>query len=153
LSIKDIASPVAWRYAGSRPISNHAGAVVKTSLGSGTTAFPERGQLAAQISREVVQLHARLYGRGPTKARTYVERDYVMCVLEEVFTVAEKTLIRAGNGEQVTATRIAFQDAMQSEFVGLVEEATNRRVRAFVSQVHIDAGLAVEIFLLSEADA
>jgi hypothetical protein len=34
---------------------------VETSLGSGTTAFPERGQPAAQISREVVQLHARLY--------------------------------------------------------------------------------------------
>ena len=37
---------------------------METSLGSGTTASPERGQLAAQISREVVQLHARLYGTG-----------------------------------------------------------------------------------------
>jgi len=64
LSIKDIASSVAWRFAGSRPILNHAGAVVETSLGSGTTASPERGQPAAQISREVVQLHVRLYGTG-----------------------------------------------------------------------------------------
>jgi uncharacterized protein YbcI len=120
---------------------------METSSGSGPTAFPERGQLAAQISREVVQLHARLYGRGPTKARTFVEPDYVMCVMEEVFTVAERTLIRAGNGEQVTATRSAFQEAMQSEFVALVEEATDRQVRAFISQVHIGADLAVEIFL------
>jgi uncharacterized protein YbcI len=109
----------------------------------------ERGPLAAQISREVVQLHARLYGRGPTKARTYLERDYVLCVLEEVFTVAERTLIRAGNGEQVMATRMAFQDAMQDEFTELVEEATGRGVRAFVSQVHIASGLAVELFLLA----
>jgi uncharacterized protein YbcI len=115
--------------------------------GSGPTARPERGQLAAQISREIVQLHARLYGRGPTKARTYVERDYVLSILEEVFTVAERTLIRAGNGEQVMATRTAFQDAMQAEFTDLVETATGRRVRAFVSEVHIGAGLAVELFL------
>lgn len=113
----------------------------------GSAPRPERGQLAAQISREIVQLHARLYGRGPTKARTYVEPEYVMCVLEEVFTVAERTLIRAGNGEQVMATRTAFQDAMQSEFSGLVEEATGRSIRAFVSQVHIGADLAVEIFI------
>jgi uncharacterized protein YbcI len=127
---------------------------VPTPSGRGPTAFPERGQLAARISREIVQLHARLYGRGPTKARTYLERDYLLCVLEEVFTVAERTLIRAGNGEQVMATRMAFQDAMQGEFTELVEEATERPVRAFISQVHIGTGLAVEIFLFgSDADS
>ena len=125
------------------------GAVLERSSDSGTTAFPERGQIAAQISREIVQLHARLYGRGPTKARTYLDRDYVFCVLEEVFTVAERTLIRAGNADQVMSTRQAFQDAMQKEFTQLVEEATGRDVRAFLSQVHIDAGLAVELFLFS----
>jgi hypothetical protein len=45
------------------------------------------------------------------------------------------------------ATRMAFQEAMQGEFTELVEEATQRHVRAFISQVHIAAGLAVEIFL------
>jgi uncharacterized protein YbcI len=116
---------------------------------TGQSPYAERGQLAAQISREIVQLHARLYGRGPTKARTHLERDYVLCVLEEVFTVAERTLIRAGNADQVMATRQAFQDAMQGEFTELVENATGRQVRAFISQVHIGAGLAVEIFLFS----
>ena len=45
------------------------------------------------------------------------------------------------------ATRMAFQDAMQGEFTELVQQATQRPVRAFISQVHIAAGLAVEIFL------
>jgi uncharacterized protein YbcI len=123
---------------------------VETS--TGPTAQPERGHTSARISREIVQLHARLYGRGPTKARTFVERDYVLCILEEVFTVAERTLIRAGNTDQVMATRTAFQDAMQEEFVALVEEAARRKVRAFISQVHIAAGLAVELFLLAPED-
>jgi uncharacterized protein YbcI len=117
------------------------------------TARAERGEMSAQISREIVQLHARLYGRGPTKARTHVHDGYVLCVLEEVFTVAERTLIRAGNGEQVILTRRAFQDAMQQEFVSIAEAVTERKVRAVVSQVHIDQGLAVELFLFEPAPA
>lgn len=120
---------------------------METSSGPSGPTSPERGQISAQISREIVQLHSRLYGRGPTKARTHVEHDYVLCVLEDVFTVAERTLIRAGNSEQVMATRMAFQDAMQSEFIELVEGATSRPVRACISQVHVGADLAVEVFL------
>src|SRR4051812_22159454 len=56
----------------------------------------DRGQIASQISREIVRLHARLYGRGPTKARTYLQPDYAMCVLEDIFTVGEKTLAESG---------------------------------------------------------
>ena len=131
-----------------RPISIQTGAGVETT--SGRTSPPERGQTSARISREIVQLHARLYGRGPTKARTFVEEEYVLCVLEEVFTVAERTLIRAGNSGHVITTRMAVQDAMQDEFVALVEEATQRSVRALISQVHIGTALAVELFLLNK---
>ncbi len=70
-----------------------------------------------------------------------------MCILEEVFTPAEKTLIRAGNAEQVKATRDAFQDAVEPEFREVVEAATGRQVRAFVSVVNTDVDAAFEIFL------
>ena len=52
----------------------------------------ETGAIASQISRDIVRLHANLYGRGPTKAKTYLTDEYAMCILEEVFTPAEKTL-------------------------------------------------------------
>ncbi len=61
-----------------------------------------------------------------------------------MLTRAEKTLVGAGNTDQVHATRIAFQDAVRDDFIAIVEEATGRKVRAFVSQVHIDPELAVE---------
>ena len=98
------------------------------------TSRAEQGAIASQISREIVRLHATLYGRGPTKAKTYLADDYALCVLEEVFTPAEKTLIRAGNTEQVEATRNAFQDAVEPEFTEVVETATGRKVRAFVQR-------------------
>jgi uncharacterized protein YbcI len=110
---------------------------------------PARGAIVSQLSREIVQLHARLYGRGPTKARSYLHNDYVICVLEEVFTTAERTLIMAGSGDHVRDTRTKFQDAVKEEFVEVVERVSGRTVRVSLSQVDIDANLALEFFLFA----
>jgi uncharacterized protein YbcI len=107
--------------------------------------------MAAQISREIVKLHAELFGRGPTKAKTYVQRDYVLCILEDVFTPAERTLVKAGHKDQVYATRAAFQEALKTTFVGTVEEATGVKVRAFISQISTDPEVSAELFLLETA--
>ena len=112
----------------------------------------ERGALASTVSREIVQLHARLYGRGPTKAKTYVHDDYVMCILEDVFTPAERTLVNAGNTAQVEASRRAFQEAVRDEFIAIVESASGRKVRAFISQINYDPELSTELFMM-EPDA
>ena len=101
------------------------------------------------ISREIVRLHARLYGRGPTKAKTYVHSEYVLCALEDIFTPSEVTLIEAEKAELVRETRVAFQDAMRDEFVGVVQRATGRRVRAFHSQIDPQSNTAAEVFLLA----
>jgi uncharacterized protein YbcI len=116
------------------------------------TSRAETGAIASQISREIVRLHANLYGRGPTKAKTHLSDEFAMCILEEVFTQAEKTLIRAGNTEQVKATRDAFQDAVETQFREVVETATGRQVRAFVSVVNTDIDAAFEIFLFENND-
>ncbi len=113
---------------------------------------PLRGALVSQLSRETVQLHARLYGRGPTKARSYLHGDYAICILEEVFTTAERTLIAAGSGEHVRDTRKKFQDAVKDEFIEVIERITGRSVRVFLSQVDVEANLALEFFIFAGAD-
>jgi uncharacterized protein YbcI len=113
---------------------------------------PARGALVSQLSREIVQLHARLYGRGPTKARSHLQNDYAVCILEEIFTTAERTLITAGSGDHVSETRRKFQDAVKGEFIDVVERITGRSVRVFLSQVDIDANLALEFFIFADAD-
>jgi uncharacterized protein YbcI len=114
---------------------------------SETSDSVSRGTLVSQLSREIVQLHARLYGRGPTKARSYMHTDYAVCILEEIFTTAERTLIDAGSSEHVMETRAKFQDAVSEQFITIVEGATGRKVRVFLSQVDIDGNMAVEFFL------
>ena len=110
----------------------------------------DRGTVVSQLSREIVQLHARLYGRGPTKARSYMHRDYALCLLEEIFTTAERTLIATGSAAHVRDTRQKFQDAVRDEFVEIVERVTGRRVRVVQSQVDIGADLASELFLFED---
>lgn len=112
-----------------------------------------RGALVSQLSREIVQLHARLYGRGPTKARSYLQPDYAVCILEEIFTTAERTLIDAGSADHVRDTRKKFQDAVQEQFIEVVEGITGRKVRVFLSQVDTESNLALEYFLFAENDS
>lgn len=111
-----------------------------------------RGALVSQLSREIVQLHARLYGRGPTKARSYLQNDYAVCILEEIFTTAERTLIGAGSSAHVSETRNKFQEAVKDEFIGVVERITGRGVKVFLSQVDVDANLALEFFIFADPE-
>jgi uncharacterized protein YbcI len=115
------------------------------------TAPATHTSVLAEISREIVRAHAQYYGRGPTKARTVWKDDVVVVILEEIFTRAERTLVDAGHFEQVRATRQAFQDEVEPLFRQLVEQATGREVRSFLSQCSPD-GIASETFVLVRND-
>jgi uncharacterized protein YbcI len=106
------------------------------------------GAVRARISNEMVRLHSEYYGRGPTKARVYSEADLVVVVLEETFTPAEKTLIARGEADGIQDIRRRFQRAMADQFRSLVEQATGREVRSFMSETDLDNDIAVEVFLL-----
>jgi uncharacterized protein YbcI len=108
------------------------------------------GETRATISREIVRLQAEYYGKGPTKARTYINDDVVIVVLEETFTRAEKTLVQRGEGDAIQHIRRRFQQQMAENFIGIVEQATGRRVRAFLSDTDITQDVSVETFLLAD---
>jgi uncharacterized protein YbcI len=105
------------------------------------------GSLVAIISRDIVRIHARFYGRGPTKAKTVWRDEIVVCVLEDIFTKAEQLLVDGGRFEDVRSHRTAFQDEAKPLFLASVESVTGRKVRSFLSQVSID-GAASEVFVL-----
>jgi uncharacterized protein YbcI len=108
------------------------------------------GDVRATISREIVRLQAEYYGKGPTKAKTYIVEDLVVCVLEETFTRAEKTLVDHGEREAVQQIRRRFQQRMADDFTGIVEQATGRKVRAFLSETNLEQDVSVETFLLGD---
>jgi uncharacterized protein YbcI len=108
------------------------------------------GEMRATISNEIVRLQAEYYGKGPTKAKTYIVDDLVVVVLEESFTRAEKTLAQRGEREAIEHIRRRFQQQMADEFTSVVEQATGRKVRVFLSETNIDEDVSVETFLLAD---
>jgi uncharacterized protein YbcI len=115
-------------------------------------AAADRGAMRSQLANAVVRLHAENYGRGPTRARAHLGEDFVLILLEDVFTTAERTLVRAGRGDEVRRIRSAFGDAMADQFKAAVERITGRKVRAFLSQTCLDPEVATELFLLEPAE-
>jgi uncharacterized protein YbcI len=113
----------------------------------------QTGEALAKISTGLVRLHSRYYGKGPTKAKTYLQEDTVVCILKGGFTTVERTLIDAGKPRAVHVVRRAFQDAMAQPFKAVVEEALGRRVVAYMSQVHHNPDLAVEFFQLEPEES
>ena len=109
---------------------------------------PAKGTVSAGISNAVVGLLSQYTGRGPTKARTSIDRDVVTVVLADTMTKGEQTLAAEGQGDVVLDMRHHFQEAMREDLVAAVELNTERKVIAFMSENHIDPDMAAEVFVL-----
>ena len=107
------------------------------------------GSKAAAISNHVVRTMSEYTGRGPTKARTYINEDLVTVLLRDTLTKGERSLVTDDLDELVLTMRKAFQGTMRHELVNGVEEILDRQVIAFMSDNHIDPDVAVEIFVLA----
>ena len=106
------------------------------------------GRLLSDITNRIVALIREHYGRGPIKAKTYVLDNLIVCVLTDGFTAIEKTMMEGGEPERVIEIRRDFQRYMKARYTEIVEELTGRKVLAFLSQVHLEPDLTVEMFLL-----
>lgn len=117
---------------------------------SSATEIHERtpGALTAAISRHVVRLVAEYTGRGPTKARTTIRDNVVVCVTEDNMTKAERRLVQAGENELVVTLRRKFQTTMRDDLVQGVEVLTGRKVVSFLSDHNADMDHAAEVFVL-----
>ena len=103
------------------------------------------------ISNGLVHLMSDSYGRGPTKAKTYILDDsYVICVMHEIFTTAEQTLIDAGEKDLVRRTRIAYQSALADQFKAVVADALDRQVLTYHSQIVFAPPSCFEFFILEQ---
>jgi uncharacterized protein YbcI len=107
------------------------------------------GEALAQITTEIVRLYSEYYGRGPTRAKSYLLEDaYAVTVLRDTLTTVERTLADTGHSDQVRAVRLTFQEALAETFKAVVEEALSRHVVSYHSQLLVDADIGFEMFVL-----
>jgi uncharacterized protein YbcI len=110
-----------------------------------------QGEALADVTNGIVRLFSEYYGRGPTRAKSYLLDDtYVVTVLRDTLTTVERTLADTGHGDQVRAVRLTFQEAMAETFKAVVEEALGRPVASYHSQLLIDADMGFELFVLED---
>ena len=107
------------------------------------------GEQLAAVTNGIVRLFREYYGRGPTKAKSYILDDrIVVCVLEETMTRVEQTLVENGNGDKVRDVRLTFQEAMADEFKAEVSRCMDRKVIAYHSQLTLEPDRGFEFFVL-----
>jgi uncharacterized protein YbcI len=122
---------------------------VECSAADGEPAPLGGGQLLSVISTRIVGMLHDHYGRGPSKAKTYARDDMIVVVLRgSGFTALEQTIMDSGEPERVIAIREDFQRVMAGRFQHMIEELTGRNVLAFVSRVHVEPDITIEVFFI-----
>lgn len=119
-------------------------------MSEGTDTVDARTTATAEISAAMIRLYKDLFGRGPTRARTYwAGPDTVVVFLEDTLTATERNLVRMGEQGRLRDTRMFFQYASIEDFCRPIEAITGRKVRSFLSGIDPDTeGTCVEAFVL-----
>ena len=101
------------------------------------------------VTEAMVAIHERYHGRKPATAYTQLLGDDMLaCLLGDVYTDVEKTMIELQRKAMVHETRSAFQQAMGHRFIDIVEGITSRKVARFISTHHVGPDLELELFVL-----
>jgi uncharacterized protein YbcI len=106
------------------------------------------GPLRAALANAMIRIVHEHWNKGPTRAKAYLEDDFVFCVLEEPLTTFERTLVEGGETHLVRELRLEFQEMVNHEFAEQVETLTGRRVLASHSQIVFDPDILFKIFVL-----
>lgn len=107
-----------------------------------------------EISNAMVQLYKEAFGRGPTKARTtFAGPDLVLVLLEDAFTVTERTLLSLGEIETLRESRLVVQEALEERARSAVQGALGRQTLAFITGIDPRRGVAINLFTLDPVAA
>lgn len=113
---------------------------------SGGVSAAALGEVSARLTREF----ARLTGRGPQDAKSYMLDDRVLVtLLHGSLTRLEQTLVEESRQDVVRDVRLALEEAGDSTLARVVEEVTGREVLDYHSQLLTRADLLVEVFVLA----
>jgi uncharacterized protein YbcI len=118
---------------------------------TGVDAEPRRpGPVRAAIADAMIRILHDHWGKGPTRAKAYVEDRFVLCVLDEPLTTFERTLVDGGETDLVRALRLEFQAVVGDECAERVRALTGRQVIVCDSQIVFDPDILFQFFVLGE---
>jgi uncharacterized protein YbcI len=109
------------------------------------------GAASVAVSNQAVHLMRHYSGRGPTEARTTIDRDHVVVVMRNTLGTSERTLAEHGYESLVHETRRAIQEIIRPELTAFIQEEFGREVIGFMSGNQLAPDFAGEVFVLAPA--
>ena len=109
------------------------------------------GDMLSRISTEMVRAQKKYFGKGPTSAKSYMLDDFLLIVMRENRTAAEKTMVDFGREDLVREFRQEFENEMTAKLEGMIEELTGRKILGYQSQIIIEPDVVIEIFFFDRA--
>ena len=109
------------------------------------------GTRLADVTSALVRAKATYYGKGPTKAKSYLNDEYLFCVMENGLTANEQTLLRVGEHDVVRSYRLKWQEIMAPVLMAEVSEIMGSTILSYHSQILFDPTRLVEMFVLDTA--
>lgn len=132
-----------------QPLPQQATAAeLEASGAAGSVARDRNDSLRGRISHAMVGMKKDYYGKGPTKAKTFINDEYIFVVMQGGLTRNEEVLLAADQQDLVRSYRLRFQEAMEHTTIGAIEEIVGRKVLTYHSQILFDPERAIEIFVL-----
>jgi uncharacterized protein YbcI len=126
----------------------HATGEELARAGAGASGDDRSSSLRVALSNAMVGMKKEFYGRGPERAKTFINDEYVFVVMEGGLTRNEETLLAAGEERLVRQYRLRFQEVMGATTKSAIEELTGRTVLTYHSQILFDPTRTIEIFVL-----
>jgi uncharacterized protein YbcI len=111
------------------------------------------GSVLSEVSRTVVSLYKKHFGKGPVKAHATLARDVLTVVMEGGLTTAEHTLADHGSALEVRAARLAMHGVVEEEFRKAVETLLYRGVRSVMSASDPENDLETQVYILNPEGA
>jgi uncharacterized protein YbcI len=102
----------------------------------------------SQIAREMLRIHQESYGVGAKQVVVHIVDDIVLVIIDSDLTFSEQTLLEADKHDVVRSVRRSFQEAIAPTFYAVVERATGRKVKSFLSEMSVDPVYSIEFFRL-----
>ncbi|HEX6389386.1 MAG TPA: Na-translocating system protein MpsC family protein [Solirubrobacteraceae bacterium] len=135
---------------GGPPQDDAAGLV---AAGAGRAENASTGATRAALANAMVGMKAKYYGKGPTRAKAYIEDQHVFVVMDGGLTAAEEVMLADGKEEQVRDFRLSFEASMRDTTMRAVAEIVGCDVLDYHSQIVFDPPRTLEWFVLASAPA
>jgi uncharacterized protein YbcI len=110
-------------------------------------------ELSGRLATAIVQQYRDRFGRGPTQARAYITDDHAVVILGSAQTEVERSLVAAGEHDEVELLRRRVRRLAADEFCATTEEIVGRKVSHMLGDHSAEANVTALVFLFAKPEA